>query len=141
MEGASALVGQGVNRVVDASRLGEDLPEAVRALLAVRERMALRSTVKVLVDGDPRPEMWQTENLSSTGMLARTNRRLDAGTMLDLELNLPGDSFPLNGRGQVVRSTTGVRERVRGIGVRFTALKPDAQVRLEAFLSRIPNGR
>lgn len=39
----------------------------------------------------------QTENLSGSGMLIKTDRRYDVGTQINFEYSLPNDPRPISG--------------------------------------------
>ena len=109
---------------------------AVSRLLAVAPRSGLRLMVRIVVNiGEGAAlEMAQTENLSETGMLVRTGEVYPLGSRMSFEFHLGGDRLPIRGEGEVVRQTTGGREAVRGIGIRFVSLERDGLQRLQRFL-------
>ena len=77
----------------------------------------------------------QTENLSASGMLIKTERRYDKGTKIDFEFSLPDDIRPVSGIAEVVRQTMVGRDRVGGIGMRFLSFAGDSQRRFESYVN------
>jgi hypothetical protein len=120
--------------VKDPTRL---LEEVASRLLGVAHRVATRMLVKLEVRvADTRSRvLLQTENVSDTGMLLRTDQVLPIGTLVNLEFQLPDDRNPVTGQAEVVRHTlTGV-EKVTGMAVRYLGFRGDGQQRLEAWLA------
>jgi hypothetical protein len=110
-----------------------------------------RSAVRVMVqldatiDDGQMARMYQTENLSQTGMLLRTRQPLPVGTDVAVQFLFPGDpmlsraSLPggyefVEGEARVVRHTHPAKERVEGMALQFKALESSGTKRLGDFL-------
>jgi uncharacterized protein (TIGR02266 family) len=72
------------------------------------------------------------ENLSWNGAFLRSHYLDERGSTAELRLSLPGSHGQLTIEGEVVRteSTPGSR----GMGIRFTGLKPDVRRQIANFL-------
>jgi hypothetical protein len=136
LEEAGRLVGRGANRVVAVEESAARLQSEVSSLLAVAPRRGLRTMVRMMVNiGEGAAlEMSQSENLSETGMLVHSSANYPLGARVSFEFHLGGDMVPIRGDGEVVRHTTGGREAVRGIGIRFVSFERDGLARLQRFL-------
>lgn len=139
LEDARALVGYGANRVLALDAPFAQIERAVAALTGVAPRMALRaiSRVKVELSRGIKLVLCQTENISATGMLLRTDQEYPVGTEFAFELALPGVDRPIRGRALVVRSTLQRRERVTGVGVRFSQFEGSDGQRFSGYLDRL----
>jgi c-di-GMP-binding flagellar brake protein YcgR len=110
-----------------------------------------RSAVRVMVqldatvDDGQMARMYQTQNLSQTGMLLRTRQPLPVGTDVAVQFLFPGDpmlsrtSLPggygfIEGKARVVRHTHPAKERVRGMALQFEELERSGTERLSLFL-------
>lgn len=101
-----------------------------RARLSAR----LLAEIETSVDSARSRRVCQTVNISASGMLLRTKRCLPPTFVLPFSLQLPFDSDPIHGRGEVVRHTDFTTEAVSGMGVRFLDFEGNGSLRLEAFL-------
>jgi hypothetical protein len=107
-------------------------------LLGVAPRVATRLPIRLdvqLQDGTA-VVMAQSEDLSRTGMLVRTDRFYPLGTMVTFEALLPGDPRPVQGEAEVVHHTLVGMERAPSLGLRFLFLKNEGLRRLLVFVSR-----
>ena len=97
------------------------------------------------VDSGGVARMYQTQNLSQSGMLLRTRQPLPIGTNVDLQFLFPGDpvlsktSQPggygfVEGQAKVVRHTHPIREQVRGMALQFLHLESRGLKSLDRFL-------
>jgi hypothetical protein len=110
-----------------------------------------RSAVRVMVQLDATVDdgqvarMYQTQNLSQTGMLLRTRQPLPVGTDVAVQFLFPGDpmlsraTLPggyvfVEGQAKVVRHTHPAKERVNGMALQFNALASSGSRRLGDFL-------
>ncbi|MCP3962897.1 MAG: PilZ domain-containing protein [bacterium] len=136
---AEAYIGRGANRVLQLEDAEESLQEAVSALLAVAPRKHARflARMEIKLGGAKDMILCQTENLSASGMLIRTERRYDKGTRIDFEFSLPEDPRPITGVAEVVRHTMVGRDDVGGIGVCFLSFGGDSQRRFESYLQQL----
>lgn len=126
-------------RGIDNVSLSESTSE-FRAAVARSLGVALRTSTRVLVnlhvavDDSRSTQVYETENLSRTGMLVRTAHPLPVGTAFDFDLCLSDPDAVLQGSGFVVRHTEPDRERVYGMGVEFSRFGPEAAEGLDIFV-------
>jgi CheY-like chemotaxis protein len=132
------FVGRGANRVLTVDDFLSRLPDVLLRLLEVPPRVALRRKLRLAVELSPARNhvSCQSENISTTGMLIKTDRSYPIGTELGFELILPGDSTPVRGFAVVVRHTMADREPVNGFAVQFCSFVGEDRQRFEALLSR-----
>jgi hypothetical protein len=137
LEAAQGLVALGANRAVSLDWSASRLWQAVGDLLNVAPRVMMRALVYADVEatnGDDR-SLFQTVNVSISGMLLRGTDAFSPGSHFDFVFCLPGEPRPLEGTAEVVRRADADRECVQGLGVRFVHLRDDAKYRLERFIS------
>ena len=140
MAEAQELLRRGVNRVIRIEAPEDELREAVRDLLAVAPRVALRTILRLAVQRERGVEraVAQTDNVSISGMLVRGSQTYPRGTVVEFEFLLPGQPASVAGGGVVVRGTAHEHESVRGYAVRFVRFAGDGRQRLERFLEGQP---
>ncbi len=137
--GAERLLAQGVRAVLGSELEAPLLHRAVLEALGVPPRVDLRLLVRLearLEDGQS-AVFCQTENLSRSGMLVRSERRYPLGTAVAFELALSGGDRGVRGQAEVVRHTDLEREALRGLGLRFSSFDGDGRRRLAVFLERL----
>jgi len=136
VEAAQALMGRGVNRVMLVSDPPELIGQQISSLLQVAPRRAARLSTQLNanIGSGPLRAFCQTVNVSATGMLLRTQRRVGLGEEVAFEIQLGDKDGPLNGRGVVVRHANGAGERLEAIGIRFLDFERDGESRLRSFL-------
>ncbi|HVN75691.1 MAG TPA: response regulator [Thermoanaerobaculaceae bacterium] len=134
-----AYIGKGANRALALEEFPEELPHALFRLLEVPPRFAMRaiSRLKVQLSWGTAQTICQTENISAHGMLIKTDHPYPIGTQMAFELSVPGDNNPIRGYAVVVRQTQEKRERVSGLGVRFSSFQGDDKKRFDAALARL----
>ena len=139
LEEAQRFVGRGANRVLTVEEFMARLPHILLRLLEVPPRVALRRKLRLEVSLSPSSThvTCQSENISTTGMLVRTDRSYPIGTQLGFELTLPGDSSPVRGYAVVVRHTRADREPVNGFAVQFASFAGEDKVRFETLLRKL----
>ncbi len=120
-EEIEVLVGRGANRLLTTTEAAPLLQGLVAELLDVAPRLQLRVATKLDVNLEKGASrlLCQTENISATGMLVRTDQEFPPGTEFRFELTLPRDDAPVRGVAEVIRHAARRRERVSGVGVRF----------------------
>ncbi len=135
---ADTYIGRGANRTLVLDDAEETLQGAVSSLLDVAPRKDARflARMEIKLGGAKDMILCQTENLSASGMLIRTDRRYDQGTKIDFEFSLPDDPRPIVGVAEAMRHTMVGRDQIGGIGVRFLSFSGDSQRRFEAYLRR-----
>jgi len=136
---AETFIGRGANRALAIEDFAQELPHALFRLLEVPPRFAMRaiSRLKVQLSWGTAQTICQTENISAHGMLIKTDHPYPIGTQMAFELSVPGDSNPIRGYAIVVRQTQEKRERVTGLGVRFSSFSGEDKKRFEATLTRL----
>ncbi len=134
---AGAYIGRGANRVLQVEEAEDELQATVSSLLAVAPRKDARflARMEIKLGGAKDMILCQTENLSASGMLIKTERRYDRGTKIDFEFSLPDDVRPISGVAEVVRQTMVGRDKVGGIGMRFLSFTSDSQRRFEKYVN------
>lgn len=133
---AQGYIGRGANRVIDLATADIHIQELLSGLLSVAPRKAARflARLEIKLGGASDMMLCQTENLSKTGMLIKTDRRYESGTEIHFEFTLPNDKFPIAGVAEIVRHTMIGRDKVGGVGVRFLSFQGDSQQRYENFV-------
>lgn len=139
VEAATVLIGYGANRILPLDAPAGRIEREVANLTGVAPRLALRviSRVKVEVSRGTKLVLCQTENISTSGMLLRTDQEYPVGTEFAFELALPGVDKPIRGQARVVRNTLQRRERVFGVGVRFSQFEGSDAQRFAGYLERL----
>lgn len=109
---------------------------AVAGALGVPVRASTRVLVNLHVDLDNfvTTHVYETENLSRTGMLVRTGHPLPVGTEFAFDLCLDEPQAVLQGVGQVVRHTARAHENTCGMGIHFKQLDDAATSDLDFFV-------
>jgi len=137
LEAAQSLLVVGANRAVALDWSASRLWQAVGDLLDVAPRVGMRALVHANVgssNGDER-SLYQTMNVSISGMLLHGADAFGPGSHFDFLFSLPGDPRPLEGTAEVVRRASVEREGVFGVGVRFLHFREDGSFRLERFIT------
>ena len=130
-------IGAGINRAITSDELESRLAPAIRELSSVAPRVTLRAPTRVILHLQRRPlrTFCQTENISETGMLLRGFGHYPAGTTIDFEINIPGQSEPIRGRATIARTTNVSAERMEGVGARFDDFREGDRGRLTGYLN------
>ena len=141
LDDAQALVDLGVNRVISLEWPEARLHQSISDLLNVAPRVSLRVLVhvKVEVQDNATRALYQTVNISQTGMLLRGDDRLDPGTRFSFFFGIPDGRRLVEGTAEVVRRTNPMREGAAGLGVRFIRLAGEGEQQLESFVTRHAN--
>lgn len=127
------------SRLISFERPVLEVLEQVASRLGMARRLAQRVLARLEVKVEQRVEklVCQSENVSATGILLKTDRDYPVGTRLALCFDLPSDGSRFECDGEVVRHVDEEREGLRGIGIRFLDVKPEATGRLEGFLKTL----
>lgn len=138
LEDALSMVDLGVNRAVSYEWPEGRLHQAIADLLDVAPRVDLRALVhlKVEVENETKRALYQTVNVSRSGMLLRGSDDLDPGTRFSFFFGIPDGRRLVEGTGEVVRRTNPMREGTRGLGVRFVRLSGEGEEQLDSFVLR-----
>lgn len=139
LEEAEHFVGRGANRVLTPDLLADQLTHVLSRLCEVPPRVAVRGRLHLEVGLSPRAGhlVCHSENISTTGMLIRSDRSHPIGTQLNFELSMPGDSTPVRGLAVVVRRTLEEREPVTGFAVQFLSFNEEDKARFHTLLNRL----
>jgi uncharacterized protein (TIGR02266 family) len=138
IDDALALVDLGVNRAISYDWPEGRLHQAIGDLLDVAPRVSLRVLVhlKVEIQKESKRSLYQTVNISQTGMLLRGDDALEPGTRFSFFFGIPDGRRLVEGTGEVVRKTNPIREGAAGLGIRFVRLSGEGQEQLESFVVR-----
>lgn len=141
VDDAQALVDLGINRVISLEWPEARLHQSISDLLNVAPRVSLRVLVHVKVDvqNNATRALYQTINISRTGMLLRGDDRLEPGTRFSFFFGIPDGRRLVEGTAEVVRRTNPMREGAAGLGVRFIRLAGEGEQQLESFVTRHAN--
>jgi len=139
VEEARRVLDKGSDLVLSVDEPWKLLEDVASRLLGVAPRIASRLLVRL----DVRLQearvlaMGQSENLSGTGMLVRTEGSYPLGTKVGFETLLPSDSTPIEGEAEVVHHAVAGAERIPGLGLKFRSFKGDGLARLRTFVAHI----
>ncbi len=137
---AESFIGRGANRVVGLEEADAKIQSMISGLLNVAPRKAARFMARMEIkigDGTKDMIICQTENLSHSGMLLRTDRRYDEGTKIQFEFELPNDHRPILGLAEIMRHTMIGRDQVGGLGVKFISFAGDSQRRFQSYIETL----
>lgn len=136
LEAAQSLVPAGANRAVSLSWTDSRLWQAIDDLVDVAPRAGLHSSLiaDVASNGGFDRFVYETINLSRSGVLLQGEQLFAPGTPFDFAFMLPVEMRPVEGRAEVVRRADGGRERMQGLGARFLALRDDGAARVQQFV-------
>ena len=121
-------------RLVPADAGSAAIYDAITELLGVASRRATRLLVEIEVQLGQGPSrlLYQSQNLSRSGILLRGGRRLQPGGRVRFDLALPsGDNIA--GQALVIRHTT-PEEPVVGTALRFLDLGDEQEARILNFV-------
>jgi len=139
VDAARALKAKGVNRVMLISDPPQMICDQMAGLLEVAPRVPLRlpMNLQTTLGNRGREIFCQTVNLSTTGMLVRTQARPQLGTPVVFRLYLSERLGAVMGRGEIIRHATRVRGGIDGVGVRFKGFAGDGADRLQKYLNSL----
>jgi CheY-like chemotaxis protein len=126
----------GINQVLVKPVIGSDFNEVCRRLLSVEARKESRLLVYVQVQGYLQSNLFlcNSLNLSASGILILTPRRLKVGDRLQLQITLPRERDKVRVTGAVVREAVEVGSRLNAYGVRFEDITGEDMDRLRIFV-------
>ena len=133
----SILADHGINECLSMDETPERWYEVAAGLMQVSARMASRLLVQAEVTGSVRatPILANSANISRTGLLLTTSKRLHLMDELNLAITLPGIKEKFRAIATIVRDASEVKTQWFAYGVRFTGIEPADKDRLEQFLS------
>lgn len=123
--------------VLDAAQRQERLQAEVLKLIDSAARVATRFLIRlqVHVGEGTLLRMCQTENISESGMLLRSEEAFPVGSEIEIEISVPGDEPPIRGRARIVRHTNPDVETISGVGVQFAEFAHDGHDRLRRLIA------
>lgn len=130
---------RGVNRAVSQSAPANVVFDQAASLLNVQPRADVRALVKLEValgDAGTAEFVAQSQDISTTGMLIRTERRPAVGSRLPLRVQASGSPNPVKAIAEVVRHADRAREKVSGFAVRFVDVDPLSRQQLQKIIQR-----
>lgn len=126
----------GINTLLKKPVSGLDFSEACQRLLAISVRKSVRLLVYVQVQGYVKSNLFlcNSLNLSASGVLILTARRLKLGDTIKLQITLPLEKNKVQVEGEVVRVANEIQSRLNGYGIVFTDLSEEDKARLQKFV-------
>jgi len=136
---ARALRSRGVNRVMLVTDPPEIICDQMATLLEVAPRVEIRlaTNVEAALGNTGRELFCQTVNLSSTGMLIRTQHRPPLGTPVVFKIHFSETAGTIYGRGDIVRHATTGQGGVDGVAIRFVSFAKDGAELLQTYMERL----
>ena len=133
---ARALRSRGVNRVMLVTDPPEIICDQMATLLEVAPRVQVRlaTNVEAALGNTGRELFCQTVNLSSTGMLIRTQHRPPLGTPVVFKVHLSETAGTIFGRGEIVRHAMTGQGGVDGVAIHFVSFANDGAQRLQDYM-------
>jgi DNA-binding response OmpR family regulator len=139
-EGSSLDIEKGrmcrTNVLISRPLNNEILIEKAHKLLSVARRMSFRGPIAVRVQGryKDEPFLGYSENISSSGMLFESDRRIDSGEIIMCSFILP-DATRVTSDAEVMRVVGGHAEfDVRQFGIRFIDMEEKFREAIEEFV-------
>ena len=136
---ARALRSRGVNRVMLVTDPPEIICDQMANLIKVAPRVQVRlaTNVEAALGKSGQELFCQTVNLSSTGMLIRTQHRPPLGTPVVFKIRLSDAAGTIFGRGEIVRHATMGRGGVDGVAIRFVGFDKDGAQQLQRYMENL----
>jgi uncharacterized protein (TIGR02266 family) len=130
--GADLFVEQPLPRTAFIERIKQMLEHKTRST----ERVPINSDVEVITENGT--FSCPVIDLSISGVLVATDKEIDDGTVVDLELDLPGQKNRFKAKGEVVRTITFSNEKKlpyrTGIGIRFNSFYDKSEEYLQKYI-------
>jgi hypothetical protein len=125
--GADLFIEQPIPRQMFVEKIKKSLDQIVRS----DARITVQKNARILL-GNQVFE-FPILDLSTTGLLLKTDAEIPAGETLFLSFELPQDPKDIEVRGSVVRAITNKNEQL-GLGIKFEEFKPQSFERLEKYV-------
>lgn len=126
----------GVNCFLAKPVVGHDFEEVCRTLLSIESRKDVRLLVYVQVQGYLQSNLFlcNSVNMSVSGILLLTARKLRKGDTIQLQVTLPREKEKVKVSGEVVREAKEVGSRLNAYGIRFSDVSHEDQERIRRFI-------
>jgi hypothetical protein len=105
--------------------------------VAPRVQIRLATNVEAALGNTGRELFCQTVNLSSTGMLIRTQHRPPLGTPVVFKIHLSDTVDTIFGRGEIVRHATTAQGGVDGSAIRVISFAKDGAQLLQDYMENL----
>jgi CheY-like chemotaxis protein/Tfp pilus assembly protein PilZ len=127
---------EGVNLVLRKPVVGQEFNDACRRLLSVEARKEARLLVYVNVQGFSQDNLFlcNSLNLSASGILILTARKMKMGETVQLQITLPREREKIRVSGMVMRDAQEVDSRLNAYGVAFQNLSAEEGDRLRNYV-------
>jgi CheY-like chemotaxis protein len=137
LDDAQSIVDLGANRAICCDWSEARLWQAIGDLMEVAPRIFMRVLMHadIEVKNERNRAIFQTVNMSISGVLLQGSDQLSPGEAFDFLFRLPGGGL-VEGSAEVVRQTNPLREGVNGVGSRFISFRENCQERLSAHIGR-----
>ncbi len=136
LEDAESYLDRGVTRILNRHAADDRLRSALIDVTEASPRVKIRGLVRMDLRkvSDRGSVLAQTENVSESGMLIRTDVFLSLGSRFPFSLEIPGLNRPIRGEATVVRLARPATDGLEGFAGRFTRLEGDGEIRLQGLL-------
>jgi DNA-binding response OmpR family regulator len=126
----------GVNRFLSKPVMGQEFEDTCRALLSIESRKEVRLLVYVQVQGYLQSNLFlcNSVNMSASGILLLTARKLRKGDTIQLQITLPREREKVKVTGEVIREAKEVGSRLNAYGIRFSDVNEEDQARIRQFI-------
>lgn len=127
---------EGVNLAISKPVIGAEFTAACQRLLSIAARKDARLLVYVNVQGFHQNNLFlcNSLNLSASGILILTARKMKVGEAVQLQITLPREREKIKVTGLVVREASEVDSRLNSYGLAFQDLSADERERLKAYV-------
>ena len=126
----------GVNAVLTKPVVGHEFNDVCRRLLSIEARKDARLLVYVNVQGFAQNSLFlcNSLNLSASGILILTARKMKLGDVVQLQITLPREREKLKVSALVVRDAQEVESRLNAYGLAFQDLSPEERERIKSYV-------
>lgn len=135
LTGPDEVPAEGVNQILHKPVVGNDFNDACRRLLSIEARKEVRLLIYVNVQGFAQNNMFlcNSLNLSASGILILTARKLKIGEVVQLQVTLPREREKIKVSGLVMREAQEVDSRLNAYGLAFQDLSAEDRERLRSY--------
>jgi CheY-like chemotaxis protein len=136
LAGSGGEAVEGINQVLSKPVVGAEFNDACRRLLSVEARKEARLLVYVNVQGFSQNNMFlcNSLNLSASGILILTARKMKMGETVQLQITLPREREKIRVSGLVMREAQEVDSRLNAYGLAFQDLSAEEGERLRNYV-------
>lgn len=127
---------KGVNRILTKPVISAEFNETCRKLLQVESRRESRLLVYVQVQGFAQSNFFlcNSRNLSASGILIMTTKRLKMGDSVQLQITLPREKEKVKAFAKVVREAPEVTSQLNVYGLHFVEISEKDRERIRNFI-------